>query len=58
MTLLNDPNTPDNLIEIKLREYRTTRAKVRDALKAAEADLQHILTLRQETVLLTDGFMD
>jgi hypothetical protein len=58
MTAIYDPNPSDTQIEIKLRDYRISRDKVRAALKIAEADLQRVLTLRQEAVLIDDGFME
>jgi len=57
MTAIYDPNFSETTIEIKLRDYRNSRDKVRAALKLAEADLQRVLTLRQEAILLDDGFL-
>jgi hypothetical protein len=58
MSAIYDINHNDTQIEIKLRDYRFTRDRAKALLKIAEADLQRVLTLRQEGILLLDGFME
>lgn len=57
-TLLDDPNTPLNLLEAKLQQYRLVMAQTRAQLEAAQADLQSVLTLRQEWELLEMGYLE
>ncbi len=53
----NPDSTPAQL-RTKLEEYRAAVAKVRVQLAAAQADLEGLLTLRQEAVLMSLGFLD
>jgi hypothetical protein len=57
-TLLDDPNTPLNLLEAKLQQYRLAMAQAKAQLEAAQADLQSVLTLRQEWELLEMGYLE
>jgi hypothetical protein len=51
--LLQDPNSPDSSVREKLTAYRQARAKVAADLAGARIDLLNVLTLRQESILLT-----
>jgi len=56
--LVDDPNTPLNLIEAKLQQYRAVMAQAKAQLEAAQEDLQSVLTLRQEEALLELGYLE
>ena len=55
--VLQDPNTPEDLIAIKLRAWRALHQKARAELAAAQDDLVSILTLRQEAILMNLGML-
>jgi hypothetical protein len=57
-TLVEDPDTAPNVFRVKLEEYRTAVKKVKEELTAAQADLQSVLTVRQEAELLQMGFLE
>jgi hypothetical protein len=55
---LQDPATPDAVIKTKLEVLRVAKTKADDDLKAARRDLQDYVTLRQEAILVTQGYLD
>jgi len=57
-TMLNDPDSTPAAFRVKLEEYRAAVKKVKEQLTAAQADLQSVLTVRQEATLMQLGFLD
>lgn len=55
---IDDPNSTSQVIALKLAEYRDAVARAKTQLLAAQADLQSLLTLRQEALLMQMGFLD
>lgn len=56
--LVNDPGATPQAFRVKLEEYRTAIKKVKADLAQAQADLQSVLTLRQEAALMQIGFLE
>jgi hypothetical protein len=57
-TLLENKDTPPDQIKSKLTELRDARAKAKEDLAKAQADLRDVLTQRQEAVLVTMGILE
>jgi len=57
-TMLDDPDSTPNAFRVKLEEYRAAVKKVKEQLTSAQADLQSVLTVRQEATLMQMGFLD
>ncbi|HVT82729.1 MAG TPA: hypothetical protein VHM90_18975, partial [Phycisphaerae bacterium] len=55
---LQDPNTPENLLAAKLSALRNAREAANVTLKNAQADLTRVLTIRQEAILVTLGYLE
>jgi hypothetical protein len=55
---LDNKETPPEVIKAKLQGVRDARARAREALKKAQADLQQLLTQRQEAVFVELGFLE
>jgi hypothetical protein len=58
ITALNDPQSGENTIRIKLEAYRAAKAKVEAELKTAQRELQMLVTLRQEGILVWQGYLE
>jgi hypothetical protein len=56
--LVNDPGATPQAFRVKLEEYRTAIKKVKADLVLAQADLQSVLTVRQEAALMQIGFLE
>ncbi|HEY4328532.1 MAG TPA: hypothetical protein VGN88_02260 [Phycisphaerae bacterium] len=54
----DDPQSGDGQLQARLDEYRAAKQKLDDALAQAQKDLQSVLTLRQEALLMEQGFLD
>jgi hypothetical protein len=57
-TVLADPNAPADVILSRLQSLRMIKAKAAQDLVDAQADLQSILTQRQEAVMVVNGLLN
>jgi len=55
---LQDNSTPDVVIKQKLEVLRVAKAKADEELKAARLELQGLVTLRQEAILIWQGYLE
>jgi len=55
---LNDPNASPDDIAAKTRAVREAKTKTKAALLAAQEDLAAVVTARQQSVLLTMGYLE
>lgn len=53
-----DSNAPAEQIKAALEKYRAAHKQKEEELKQAQADLQKVLTVKQEAVLVTFGMLD
>jgi hypothetical protein len=56
--LMQDPGVPPDEIVEKLATVRATRKKARVDLSAAEKELMLLLTIRQQAILVSLGYLD
>jgi hypothetical protein len=57
-TMLADPKTTSEQLKEKIAEMRSARQKAKAELEAAQKDLRKLLTLNQEAVLISLGYLD
>ena len=55
---LQDQFSNADAITVKLKAVRDARAKVKEALAAAQEDLKKVLTIRQEAMLVNMGYLE
>jgi len=55
---LNDPNTPEEVLRAKLMAFRDARARVQSDLTQAQEELKNYVTLRQEAILMSYGYLE
>ena len=55
---VEDPQASDGELQARLADYRAVKQKLDDALALAQKDLQSVLTLRQEALIMEQGFLD
>jgi hypothetical protein len=55
---LQDPNSTDDLIRVKLKVFRDARSIAKSTLTEAQRALVVVLTLRQESVLVILGYLE
>jgi hypothetical protein len=58
LSILQDPYQPEDQIHAKLITYRNAVKTAQTALKSAQEDLRNYVTLRQEGILITLGYLD
>ena len=58
VTALNDPNTPEDALKVKLQAFRDAKARVQSDLNQAREELKTYVTLRQEAILMGLGYLD
>jgi hypothetical protein len=51
-------NAPDAQVKAALERYRTARKAREDALAKAQAELQKVLSVKQEAVAVTEGLLN
>ncbi len=57
-TALQDPNSSDELLHIKLKALRDAKTKAKSLLAKAQDELREYLTLRQEAILIQTGYLE
>jgi hypothetical protein len=55
---VKDPNTPEDVIKAKLDSYHAARSAALANARQAKEELRTFVTLRQEAVLVSYGFLD
>lgn len=55
---LNDTNAKPEDITAKVKAYREAATKAREDYKAAQDDLKKVLSIRQEGILVANGYME
>jgi hypothetical protein len=53
-----DPNATDEVIKAKLAVYRQAKKQIEDNRTRAQEELRSVVTLRQEAILISLGYLD
>lgn len=58
VAVLQDPSQSDGVVKVKMQAYRNALQSARATLKTSQDDLTTLVTLRQEGVLVTQGYLE